>query len=140
MIIIVIVLNSFKCWATRKPSTFFRLNNFFITCTFLLANGLSYMPDKAFIISTVVFSFPTLCAIDLDRVNQITLGTCLSRRFHSSSSILSGFFPKRDMLLLLKEIIFNLHPSIPKAYSIKLLDSQIPVSISQTIQVKITHL
>ena len=91
----VIVLNSFRCCAPGVPSAFFRLNNFFIRCTLLLVNGFSYMLDKTFIKFTVVFSFTTLCATNLDRVNEITPSACLSRRFQSSSFIFSSFFPKR---------------------------------------------
>ena len=91
----VIVLNLFRCFATAAPSAIFKLNNFFIRCTLLLADGFSYMLDKAVMKPTVVVSFTTLCATDIDRVNLITPSTCLSRRVHSASSILSGFFPKR---------------------------------------------
>ena len=86
----MIVLNSFRCYATNAFSTIFKLNSFFIKCTLLFANGFSYIPDKAFIRFVVVFSFTTLCAIDLDRVNLINSSTYLSRRAHSSSFIASG--------------------------------------------------
>ena len=119
-----IVLSSFKCCAIGVPFAFFRLNNFFIRCTLLLANDFLYIPDKVFIKSTMVFSFTTLCATDLDKVNRITPNTYLSRRFHSSSFIVLGFFPKKRQIQFLPiEIIFNLHPPIPKVYSIKLLNS-----------------
>ena len=66
------MLNSFKCCAIDAFSAIFRLNSFFIKCTLLFADGFSYIPDKAFIRSAVVFSFTTSCATDLDRVNLIT--------------------------------------------------------------------
>ena len=91
----VIVLNPFRCCATDAFSTIFKLNSFFIRCTLLFADDFSYIPDKAFIRSAVVFSFTTLCATDLDKVNLITHSTCLSRRAHSSSFIASGFVPKK---------------------------------------------
>ena len=91
----VIVLNSFRCCATETFSAIFKLKNFFIRCTLLFVDSFSYMPDKAFIKSAVVFSFTTLCATDLDRVNLITPSTCLSRRAHSSAFTASGFVPKR---------------------------------------------
>ena len=119
---IVIVLNSFRYYAIGVSSTFFELNNFFIRCTLLLADGFSYMLGKPFITSIVVFSFITLCATNLNRVNRITPSTCLSRRFHHSSFIVSSFFPKRGRP---KEIIFYLHPPMPKVCSIKLLKLRI---------------
>ena len=91
----MIILNSFRCYATEAFSAIFKLNNFFIRCTLLFADGLSYMPDKASIRFVVVFSFTTLCATDLDRVNLITPSTCLSRRAYSSAFIASSFVPKR---------------------------------------------
>ena len=91
----VIVLNLFRCYATEAFSAIFKLNNFFIRCILLFADGFSYIPDKAFIRSVVVFSFTTLCVTDLDRVNLITPSTCLSRRAHYSAFIASGFVPKR---------------------------------------------
>ena len=92
---LVIVLNSFRCCATEAFSAIFKLNNFFIRCTLLFADGFSYILDKAFIRFAVVFSFTTLCATNLDRVNPITPSTCLSRRAYSSAFIASGFVPKR---------------------------------------------
>ena len=92
----VIVLNSFRCYTTRVSSAFFWLNNFFIRCTLLLTDNFSYMLDKAFIRSVVVFSLMSSCATNLDRVYRITLSTCLSRRLHSLSFIVSSFFSKRD--------------------------------------------
>ena len=83
----VMVLNSFRCYA---------IDTFFIKCTLLFASGFSYIPDKIFIKSAVVFSFMTLCATDLDRVNLITPSTYLSRRVHSSSFIVAGFSLKSD--------------------------------------------
>ena len=80
--------------ATDAFSTIFILNSFFIKCTLLFADGFSYIPDKAFIRSAVVFSFTTLCATNLDRVNLITPSTCLSRRAYSSAFIASSFVPK----------------------------------------------
>ena len=90
----MIVLNLFRCCAIGVPFVFFRLNNFFIKYTLLFADGFSYMLEKAFIKSTMVFSFTILCTIDLGRINRITLNTCLSRRFQSSSFIVSSFVPK----------------------------------------------
>ena len=82
------------------------------------------MLDKAFIKSTVVFSFTTLCTTNLDRINRITPNTYLSIRFQSSSFIVSDFVPERGLMqFLLIEIIFNLHPLIPEVCSIKLLNS-----------------
>ena len=91
----VIVLNPFRCYATNAFSAIFKLNSFFIICTLLFANGFSYIPNRAFIRSAMVFSFTTLCATNLNRVNLITPSTCLSKRAHSSSFIASGFVPKR---------------------------------------------
>ena len=91
----VIVLNSFKCCATNAFYAIFKLNSFFIRCTLLFSDGFSYIPDKAFIKSAVVFSSTTLCVTDLDRVSLITPSTCLSRRAHSSAFIASGFVPKK---------------------------------------------
>ena len=48
-----------------------------------------------FIKSIVVFSFTTLCATDLNKVNRLPPSTYLSRRLNSSSFIVFGFFPKR---------------------------------------------
>ena len=90
----VIVLNSFRCCATDALSAIFKLNSFFIRCTLLFADSFSYIPDKAFIRSTVVFSFTTLCATNLNRVNLITPSTCLSRRTYSSSFIIASFSPR----------------------------------------------
>ena len=59
------------------------------------------MLDKAFIRSIVLFSFTTLHATDLDKVNRITHSTYLSRRFHSSSFIVSNFVPQKRQKQLL---------------------------------------
>ena len=83
----MIVLNSFRCFATTTPSAIFKLNNFFIRCFLLLADGFSYMLEKVVIRPTVVVSFTTLCTNNLDKVNLITPSTCLSRRAYSASSI-----------------------------------------------------
>ena len=91
----VIVLNSFRCYVIDAFSAIFKLNSFFIRCILLFADGFSYIPDKASIKFAVVFSFTTLCATDLDKVNLIIPSTCLSRRAHSSSFIALGFVPKR---------------------------------------------
>ena len=69
----VIILNSFICCTTRVPYALFKLNNFFIRCTFLLIDNFLYMPDKIFIKFIVVFSSTTLYETNLDRVNWITL-------------------------------------------------------------------
>ena len=92
----MIVLNSFICYATDAFSVIFKLNNFFIRCTLLFADSFSYIPNKAFIRFAVVFSFTTLCATDLNRVNLITPRTCLSRSAHSSAFILSSFFSLKE--------------------------------------------
>ena len=88
----VIVLNSFRCCSIDVFFAIFRLNSFFIKYTLLFAKGFSYILEKAFIRSVVVFSFTTLCATNLDRVNLITSSTCLPRRAHSSTFIVR-FFP-----------------------------------------------
>ena len=119
------VLNSFRCCAIDAFSAIFKLNSFFIRCTLLFADGFSYIPDKAFIRSAVVFSFTTLCVTDLDRINLITPSTCLLRRAHSSAfHSIKICPPKRQMQFPLIEIIFNLHPPICKVCAIKLFYSR----------------
>ena len=66
----------------------------------------------------MVFSFTTLCATDLDRVNLITPSTCLSRRAHSSAIIVSGFSHGSGRCIL------DLHPPKSKVCAIELFYSR----------------
>lgn len=91
----VVVLNSFKCWTIDVPPTIFRLKSFFIGFTMLFAYNFSYIPDKATIKVAVVFSLITLCATNLDRVNQITPKPVYLTSSSQHLPCCSAFFPTK---------------------------------------------
>ena len=108
----------------RSAFCLFQIEQLLHQIHLIVSQWLLYMLDKAFIRSIVLFSFTTLYATDLDKVNRITRSTYLSKRFHSSSFIVSDFVPqKRQKQLLPIRIIFYLHPSILEVCFIKLLNS-----------------
>jgi hypothetical protein len=63
------LLKLLRCYVTEVLSVIFKLNNFFIKCTLLFADGFLYIPDRASINLVVDFSFIMLYATFLDKDN-----------------------------------------------------------------------
>ena len=89
----MVILNSFRCCT---KGTFYQLQiEQLYQMHLVVVDNFSYMLEKFVIRSFMVFSFTVLCATNFDKVNQITPSTCLSRRVHSSSFIVTNFFPRK---------------------------------------------
>lgn len=89
----MVILNSFRCCT---KGTFYQLQIEQLYCMHhVVVDNFSNMLEKSAIRSSMLFSFTALCATNFDKVNQITPSTCLSRRVHSSSFIVTNFFPRK---------------------------------------------
>lgn len=89
----MVILNSFRYCA---KGTFYQLQiEQLYQMHHVVVDNFSYMLEKFVIRSFMVFSFTVLCATNFDKVNQITPSTCVSRRVHYLSFIVTNFFPRK---------------------------------------------